>query len=223
MSIVSIGSWHRVIELPNPLGPTLFGANPLRHSHTGHRQKQQVAERQFRDDYSRIFGRTLIESLDAAADCDSSPYEEYTDALGFLLADGLSRGTVILSDQHNDNGDFFLCVDVVTWPGVVVAFQKHEPLGFSCPLWCYWNDFCTHRAGFPNWRDALTARARHYAEGPRLLLPCPEHTVRCNYGKARRTNIRFANPEACGFARGYFDINTCPRWNRPTWERNSRE
>jgi hypothetical protein len=216
MSVFDLGSWSVARDLPGPIGLALFGSDPLRHSHRRHRQEQNPAGRQYRDDYCRLFGRAVIEAQDDWAACanDPSRYEPYVHRLGFWVADGLTRGCAIESDYQDHEG---CChgLEVITWPGLVVRFQLLEP------GWCYSTDFFTHKSGHPHWRGSLTARVLCVAEraGERgralFLQPRPEYRAPSNEGRGYRTNIRFLMPDVCGFARRYFDLNTCPPWNRP--------
>ncbi len=188
---------------PTP-SPVRVEQTGLRHFFDHHCRDQNPAERQYRDDFIRVFGEHRILPLGDAAG-DTRPF--ITRGLE-LIAEAIARGQYVSYDEHTADGKYqHTGAAVLTRPLVEFALRKRSA------QWDMVTAYFKHKSDLDvkTFRSAVRRLLDFYTDGS-LRLPDPSSRVWvCNRARYR-TNIRFGDPKAWAEDGGEFDLNRLPPW-----------
>jgi hypothetical protein len=176
----------------------------LRHFLDRHCRYQNPAERQYRDDFIRVFGEHRILPLEQPTG-DPCPFIARSLE---LIAEAIARGQYVTYDEHTADGKYqHTGAAVLTRPLVEFALRK------QVEQWDKVTAYFKHKSDLEakTFRSAARRFLDFYTDGS---LRVPEATFRVwVLNRTRyRTNIRFGDPKAWGEDAGRFDLNRLPPW-----------
>lgn len=192
---------------PRP-GPIHLGSDGLRHL-LRHCRSQNPAERQYRDDFIRVFGEPRILPFGNP----TSPTFPLTSAAGpfisfalQLVAEAVARGRYVVYDEFDH-------ADAVRHTGAAVLTRP----GWECVLrrragrWEVVTGYFKHTTDVEvkAFRTAARRLVSFYTNGT-FRVPPPDLKVRTH--GLYRTNIRFGSLAEWGETGGQFDLNRLPPW-----------
>lgn len=190
---------------PTP-SPVRIGSDGLNHFLGRHCRYQDPAERQYRDDFLRVFGEHRILPLEQSTG-DPNPFIARSLE---LIAEAITRGQYVTYDEHTADGKYqHTGAAVLTLPLVEFALRQQPA------QWDMVTAYFKHKSDLEpkTFRSAARRFLDFYTDGT-LRLPGPTSRVwvRNRKGECYRTNIRFGDPKAWGEDGGRFDLTRLPPW-----------
>ena len=188
---------------PTPCPVRIIPVN-LRHFLARHCQYQNPDERQYRDDFLRVFGEHRILPLEQPG---GTPGPFIARSLE-LIAEAITRGQYVTYDEHTAGGDF-----LHTGAAVLTRSLVEYALRKQTVQWDLVTAYFKHKSDLEakTFRSAVTPFLDFWTDGS-WELPTPTFRTRTINGSRYRTNIRFGDPKAWGEDGGQFDLNRLPPW-----------
>lgn len=194
-------------DMSTPLSapsPVRILQDSLRHFFNRHCRYQDPDERQFRDDFIRVFGEHRILPLEQPTG-DPGPFIARSLE---LIAEAMTREQYVTYDEYTADEIYqHTGAAVLTRPGVEFALRKHPD------QWVMVTAYFKHKSDteVKTFRSAARRFLDFYTVGT-LRLPDPTSRVWVCSRARYRTNIRFGCPAVWGEDGGQFDLNRIPPW-----------